>query len=740
MKVELCSFSGQKIYPSKGRLYVRLDNRVFRFANGKCESLFLQRKNPRKIAWTAFCRKLHKKGVTEEVQKKKGKKSTKNARGIVGLDLEAIQAKRSQKPEVRTAARQEAIKQAKEAKQAKANATKANLPTWKDHTDYEEGAPRVVDAMVTGYPRFFIHRKIQQLSSIIITKFGNSDSESCLLFPINKWAEMCRDFIIPSAKSARLAHLTVCDPSPDPAIPSIEVHAVIFNKDFFSLAKQFWQHTGLGVSSRLAERALDCLEASEKISPTALSKSPSSLSKSPTLTSPPTFLRTGSRNRYNSNKSKFSQTSQPPTPGGSDLVAGKLSNNALKQADEDSNQDIFDKDHAVYVEERYGRNLPLASAPLAKRALKRRIAGVVIDPHVDAAVGPTIESERGAGLTEDDVWLTSTGMAAIWLTHQAAMTWKGAETGKSVCFGFPYTDTLKVLQKWGPGAHFMGRGDDADLEHLEEIASKEQLLAVFCEFPGNPLLKSPDLARLRELADKYGFLIVVDETIGSFMNIDILPLADVVVSSLTKAFSGETNVMGGSIILNPEGSHYEELRDHIVNIYEDSYWFEDAIFMERNSRDFCNRVKKVNENTETLCDWFYNLSELNGSNEGVIKEVFYPKYTTTENYNARKREGGGYGGLFSLTFGSKNNSKERNGDIARIFFDNLDLAAGPSLGCNFTLASCYAILAHYTELDWIEEYGVDRNLIRCSIGLEDVNTLLSAYKFAYEKALEFVRD
>ncbi|TIA74818.1 hypothetical protein E3P92_00363 [Wallemia ichthyophaga] len=128
MKVELCSFSGQKIYPAKGRLYVRLDNRVFRFANGKCESLFLQRKNPRKIAWTAFCRKLHKKGVTEEVHKKKGKKSAKTSRGIVGLDLEAIQAKRTQKPEVRTAARQEAIKQAKESKAARANATKAHAP------------------------------------------------------------------------------------------------------------------------------------------------------------------------------------------------------------------------------------------------------------------------------------------------------------------------------------------------------------------------------------------------------------------------------------------------------------------------------------------------------------------------------------------------------------------------------------------------------------------------------------
>ena len=604
-------------------------------------------------------------------------------------------------------------------------------------------------SMVTKYSkfknlfRFFIHKKIQKLSSVILKKFGNED-ENLILFPAHRWASYCRDFIIPHSSNCRLAQLTVCDPGPNPPIPTIEIHAVIFNKEVWPIAKSFWQHTGLGVSSRLAERALDILERSEKLSPT------SSTNTSPNLATPPTFCRSGSRNRFynSSNKSslanKFSQTQQPPTPNGSDVVSGILSSQSARKATEDSSsQDIFDKDHAVYVEERYGRNLPLASAPLAKRALKRRIAGVVIDPHVDAATGPTIESERGLGLTENDVWLTSTGMTAIWLTHQSAMFWKNQEeeeVGKSVCFGFPYTDTLKILQKWGPGAHFLGHGDENDLDQLENICKQEKLLALFCEFPTNPLLKSPNLKALRELADKYGFLIVVDETIGSFMNIDILPLADVVVSSLTKAFSGETNVMGGSIILNPKSKHYNQLKNSLAQLYEDSYWFEDVIFMERNSRDFCNRIKKVNFTSEVLSDYFYNMSEMSGNGNGVIKNVYYPKYSATQNYNQHKRHDGGYGGLLSLTFGKSSNSKERNGEIARVFFDNLSVAAGPSLGCNFSLASCYSILAHYTELDWIEKYGVDRNLIRVSIGLEDVDKLLEAFNFALEKAIEFVNE
>lgn len=102
------------------------------------------------------------------------------------------------------------------------------------------------------------------------------------------------------------------------------------------------------------------------------------------------------------------------------------------------------------------------------------------------------------------------------------------------------------MEKWGPGCLFYGHGSAADLEDLEGRCNRgERYLAVFCEFPGNPLLKSPDLCRLRSLGDRYDFAIVVDETIGNLMNVHVLPLADVVVSSLTKIFSGDSNVMGG---------------------------------------------------------------------------------------------------------------------------------------------------------------------------------------------------
>jgi cystathionine gamma-synthase len=107
-------------------------------------------------------------------------------------------------------------------------------------------------------------------------------------------------------------------------------------------------------------------------------------------------------------------------------------------------------------------------------------------------------------------------------------------------------DTLKIVQKFGPGCLFYGFGSSEDLDDLERrLQGGERYLALFTEFPGNPLLKSPDLQRIRALADTYDFAVVIDETVGNFLNVNVLPYSDVVVSSLTKVFSGDSNVMGG---------------------------------------------------------------------------------------------------------------------------------------------------------------------------------------------------
>ncbi|KAF1348690.1 ribosomal protein L24e-domain-containing protein [Delphinella strobiligena] len=125
MRVYEDSFSGAKIYPGKGKLYIRGDSKIFRFQNGKSESLFLQRKNPRRIAWTTLYRRQHKKGISEEVAKKRSRRTIKHQRAIVGASLDVIKERRSQRPEARNAARAAAIAAGKEKKTAAESLKKA---------------------------------------------------------------------------------------------------------------------------------------------------------------------------------------------------------------------------------------------------------------------------------------------------------------------------------------------------------------------------------------------------------------------------------------------------------------------------------------------------------------------------------------------------------------------------------------------------------------------------------------
>ena len=129
VKTDVCSFSGARIYPGHGILYVRADQKPFKFVSRKSKSLFTQRLNPRKIAWTQLFRRMHKKGTLEEANKKKVRKVNKTAtKAVVGASLEVIKKMRNQKPEVRAAAREAALREVKERAKAKQAAKKADKP------------------------------------------------------------------------------------------------------------------------------------------------------------------------------------------------------------------------------------------------------------------------------------------------------------------------------------------------------------------------------------------------------------------------------------------------------------------------------------------------------------------------------------------------------------------------------------------------------------------------------------
>ncbi len=556
-----------------------------------------------------------------------------------------------------------------------------------------------------GSPRFFIHLIIQELEEEVLSRYGR-DGEKTMLFPSHATATRCQQFLLDKEPSLTFNNVRLIA-----LIPSVQgnvivqetqtatsdLFAVLFPSQCSTLAKQMWQHSGDGISSRRGEFCLKALR--EGILHREGDQSLPNPIQARTCKGPRRYQKRESLNGTEHGNGDFSVQHSSHTILGHE-----------------------GKEYSQFVEERFGRNLNADLAAKAKLAIRRRIAGCLTDDEeLEKAleVSEDLSGNRVKGLSEEDVYIYPTGMSSIFNTHRVLMANRG-EPRKSICFGFPYIDTLKVLEKWGPGCLFYGNGSDSDLDDLERrLVQGERYLALFTEFPGNPLLNTPNLIRIRSLADRYDFAVVVDETIGNFINVNTLARADVVVSSLTKVFSGDSNVMGGSAVYNPQGPMYQSLKKTLDIEYEDNYWAEDAVFMERNSRDFVSRIERVNVNAEAIAHVL--------SSSPVVKEVYYPKHRPSKVYYDQCRNAnGGYGGLLSVTF--------RHVEEAVVFFDVLEVQKGPSLGTNFTLSCPFVILAHYNELEWAAQFGVDADLVRISIGLENTAEL----KSIFERALHAV--
>ena len=115
---ELCALSEYRIYPGRGILFIRRDGKPIWLASSKAYSLTLQRKKPAKLAWTQAWRRLHKKGLSEANLKKRRTRTNKVQRAVVGLSLEDIKKKASQKSDFRSAQRDAALKEVKDRKKA----------------------------------------------------------------------------------------------------------------------------------------------------------------------------------------------------------------------------------------------------------------------------------------------------------------------------------------------------------------------------------------------------------------------------------------------------------------------------------------------------------------------------------------------------------------------------------------------------------------------------------------------
>lgn len=206
--------------------------------------------------------------------------------------------------------------------------------------------------------------------------------------------------------------------------------------------------------------------------------------------------------------------------------------------------------------------------------------------------------------------------------------------------------------------------------------------------------------------------------------------------------------MAGSLLVNPYGSHAHGLQNVIKSkvLELPSICIDDAVVLERNSRDYLDRLVLSNSNALKLACMLLHDSR--------VVNVYYPGISDVEtSVNATQlkpnanyyqylrrsdssepssavdiiKEGCGFGCLLSFTLSAECNVQK--------LYNSLYVHKGPSLGTNYTLVCPYTLLAHYTELEWAASYGVSRDIIRVSVGLEDFDLIRQKFEFALNQSI-----
>ncbi|MCC6882151.1 MAG: PLP-dependent transferase [Verrucomicrobiales bacterium] len=358
---------------------------------------------------------------------------------------------------------------------------------------------------------------------------------------------------------------------------------------------------------------------------------------------------------------------------------------------------------------------------VSSRVAEQALLGAAPDPAIRQA-GERARREIRQHLADyasqsaAEVFLYPSGMAAIAVLHRALVRLNpGLPTAQ---VEFPYVDLLKVQEEFGSGVHPFLLAPGGGPPEIAPLLYQGGLAGVYTEAPSNPLMRTADLPGLASMLAPRGIPLVVDDTVASSVNVDVLRYADVAVSSLTKWFSGQGDVLAGAVILRSNSPLAADLgRALRAEGGEDlSDW--DAIALEKTSRNYESRVLQVNRTAAALHDLL--------SGHPGVERIWHPLTETPHHFEAVWRgRPAGHGGLLSLLLKDSDRTSPS-------FYRHLRLCKGPSFGTAFSMACPFTLLAHYQELEAVARSGVPANLIRVSVGLEDEEDLLQRFQRALE--------
>jgi cystathionine beta-lyase/cystathionine gamma-synthase len=241
---------------------------------------------------------------------------------------------------------------------------------------------------------------------------------------------------------------------------------------------------------------------------------------------------------------------------------------------------------------------------------------------------------------------------------------------------------------------------------------------VWIETPTNPTLKIFDIEAISDLSHKKNTLVVVDNTfLSPYFQKPLLLGADIVVHSTTKYINGHSDIIGGAVILNSSELFKKiQLVQKSIGAVPSPF---DSWLTLRGVKTLAIRMKQHEKNAFQIA-WFLKT-------QPSVLEVFFPGLETHPGYEIAKKQMTGFGGVVS--FKLKGGLEECN-----VFFKKLKIfQLADSLGGIESLANYSALMTHdYFPVELRQKIGVTDNLIRLSVGIENIDDLLADLKNALD--------
>lgn len=286
-------------------------------------------------------------------------------------------------------------------------------------------------------------------------------------------------------------------------------------------------------------------------------------------------------------------------------------------------------------------------------------------------------------------------------------------------YGGSYRLFTKIFEGLGIKFHFIGMENAGNIE--EYINENTKL--VWVETPTNPMMNIIDIKSIGQITKINNLLLAVDNTFATAYLQQPLDLgADIVMHSATKYLGGHSDVVMGSLVANDK--NLAERLYFIQNASGAVPGPQDCFLVLRGIKTLHVRMQRHCENGRAVAEYLRT--------HKTIHQVYWPGFEDHPNHKIAREQMSDYGGMVSFT------TKAGTTQSAVRILEKLKIfTLAESLGGVESLAGHPATMTHASiPKAEREKTGIVDSMIRLSVGIEDINDLISDLEQALAGAIE----